>query len=46
MVDSDRFTPAVSQIAGKRLTWTLLTGKAVSPAQALEQPKPQVRGKR
>jgi len=29
MDDSARFTKALSQVAGKRLTWNELTGKAV-----------------
>jgi hypothetical protein len=32
LTDSDRFTLALSQVAGKRLTFAELTGKTGSPA--------------
>jgi transposase-like protein len=40
MDDADRFTLALSQIAGKRLTYTELTGKTIDSAEG-PQPEPK-----
>jgi hypothetical protein len=37
MNDGDRFSIATSQIAGKRLTYTQLTGKTASEEEAVRQ---------